>query len=392
MGPFTRWALTLLIIIGEFFLIYLYKDGLAPFSSEFSVHTYLNEYGGWQFWLATHTHHFFKDLLYFLTLVLILRVAGEFRRSNFWRAILGHGAGVKNSLVNLISFSVLLGMLIFISDPRELIANPYSLVSIFYTVSPVLLAIYFGSVLSLLFSLRGFGEWALNHRVLTVFILSAAELTIHQEFIEGVVDFWSGLLLGPTLQIASAMTRGMGLDTQLFSNGGPGPSFGTSRFVVEIWPACSGYEGMALIIALLAGYCYLERDTLRINRALLIIPLASLAMFFLNSARIAILILIGHTFSPKLALSGFHIVGGWLDVLIVLSLSFFALNFSNFFLKNPQLLRVHHRSDLPFLLPLAVLIASSLLCKIFSPDFDWLYPIPISLQSLFLIIEIVIGL
>ena len=141
---------------------------------------------------------------------------------------------------------------------------------------------------------------------------------------------------------------------------------------------------MALIISLLAVYCYLQRDILHVFRALLIIPLASVAMFFLNALRIIILIAIGHFYSPRLALDGFHVVGGWLNLLLVFVVSLGALNSVPWFLKNPQKNKADKGLDLPFLSPLVSLILLGLFSKIFTSNFDWLYPVPILFSALIL--------
>ena len=363
-------------------LLQFYKNGLVPFSSEFSIRTYLYEYGGQQFWLATHIHYFFKELFFFLALMTMVWAASEYRKPYFWHLIPRNRVSIRLAILNLMSFGALLGMLMLVNDPRVLIDQPYSLASFIYIASPALWVVFFGSVVSILFPLKSLSGWALKNRALTVFILAITVLTIHQEWIEAIVNFWSALLLQPTLDIALEVTQVMGLNAHLLPSGEHGPMFGTNRFVVEIWPGCSGYEGMALMIALLATYCFLQRDQLRLNRALWIIPLASLAMFVLNGIRIAVLIAIGHFYSPQLALDGFHVVGGWLNLLIVLVASLGILNVFPYFLKNPLLPKVQRGEDVPFLLPLIVLMVIGLFDQIFTANFDWLYPIPILCSAL----------
>ena len=377
-----QWLVGALVIAIECGLLQFYKNGLVPFSSEFSIRTYLYEYGGQQFWLATHIHYFFKELFFFLALMTMVWAASEYRKPYFWHLIPRNRVSIRLAILNLMSFGALLGMLILVNDPRVLIEQPYSLASLIYIASPALWLLFIGSVADILFPLKSLYEWALKNRVLTIFILVITILTIHQEWIEAIVNFWSDLLLQPTLDIALQVTQVMGLDAHLLPNGEYGPMFGTNRFVVEIWPACSGYEGMALMIALLATYCFLQRDHLRIKRALWIIPLASLAIFALNGIRIAVLIAIGHFYSPQLALDGFHVVGGWLNLLIVLVASLVTLNVFPYFLKNPLLPKIQRGEDLPFLLPLIVLMVVGMFDQIFTANFDWLYPIPILCSAL----------
>ena len=371
-----------LAIVAECGLLQFYKNGLIPFSSEHSVRTYLDEYGGQQFWLATHIHYLFKDMFYFLALMTIVWVASEFQKPYFWSSTSKNRVGLSLAIINLLSFGALLGMLMLVNDPRVLIEQPYSLASFIYIASPALWVLFIGSAISIFFPLKSLSEWALKNKALAVFILLITAFTIRQEWIEVIVNFWSDLLLQPTLDIALQVTQMLGLDARLLPNGEHGPMFGTNRFVVEIWPGCSGYEGMALMIALLATYCFLQRDQLRINRALWIIPLASFTMFALNGIRIAVLIAIGHFYSPQLALDGFHVVGGWLNLLIVLVASLVTLNVFPYFLKNPLLPKIQRGEDLPFLLPLIVLMVVGLFDQIFNANFDWLYPIPILCSAL----------
>ena len=377
-----QWLVGALVIAIECGLLQFYKNGLVPFSSEFSIRTYLDKYGGQQFWLATHIQYFFKEPFCFLALMTMVWAASEYRKPYFWHLIPRNRVSIRLAILNLMSFGALLGMLILVNDPRVLIEQPYSLASLIYIASPALWLLFIGSVADILFPLKSLSEWALKNRVLTIFILVITMLTIHQEWIEAIVNFWSDLLLQPTLDIALQVTQVMGLDAHLLPHGEHGPMFGTNRFVVEIWPACSGYEGMALMIALLATYCFLQQDQLRINRALWIIPLASLAMFVLNGIRIAVLIAIGHFYSPQLALNGFHVVGGWLNLLILLVASLVTLNTFPYFLKNPLLPKVQRVEDLPFLLPLIMLMVVGMFDQIFTTNFDWLYPIPILCSAL----------
>jgi exosortase E/protease (VPEID-CTERM system) len=86
---------------------------------------------------------------------------------------------------------------------------------------------------------------------------------------------------------------------------------GTSEFSVKIAPRCSGIEGIVLVTVVVGAYLWYERRALSFPRGLLLIPAGALAMWLLNSLRIALLILIGN-WSEGAALRGFHSVAGWL--------------------------------------------------------------------------------
>ena len=70
--PVWQWLAGALVIAIECCLLQLYKNGLIRFSTEHTIRTYLDAYGGQQFWLATHMGYFFKIILYFLTLIAMV--------------------------------------------------------------------------------------------------------------------------------------------------------------------------------------------------------------------------------------------------------------------------------------------------------------------------------
>jgi exosortase E/protease (VPEID-CTERM system) len=86
---------------------------------------------------------------------------------------------------------------------------------------------------------------------------------------------------------------------------------GTPEFLVRIAPQCSGIEGIGLVTVVIGAYLWYERRALSFPQAMLLIPAGALAMWLLNSVRIAVLILIGN-WSGGAAIRGFHSVAGWL--------------------------------------------------------------------------------
>jgi len=85
------------------------------------------------------------------------------------------------------------------------------------------------------------------------------------------------------------------------------------HFAVGIDPICSGLEGMGLIIAFCAAWLVFFRDEYRFPRALLLIPLGVVIVFALNVLRIAVLVLIGNSGRPAIAVFGFHSQAGWIS-------------------------------------------------------------------------------
>lgn len=86
----------------------------------------------------------------------------------------------------------------------------------------------------------------------------------------------------------------------------------TSRFGVVVAPECSGLEGMGLLIVFVGAWLWFNRAEYRFPRALLLLPAGISLLFFLNSVRIAGLVLIGHAGAPQVALGGFHSQAGWI--------------------------------------------------------------------------------
>ncbi|MFN9958470.1 MAG: archaeosortase/exosortase family protein, partial [bacterium] len=80
---------------------------------------------------------------------------------------------------------------------------------------------------------------------------------------------------------------------------------------------CSGYQGIALITGLLAGYMWWFRRVLRFPQAYLLIPVGMVLSYLANAVRIAALILIGIRVSPRIAVDGFHSNAGWLAFLAI---------------------------------------------------------------------------
>jgi exosortase E/protease (VPEID-CTERM system) len=86
----------------------------------------------------------------------------------------------------------------------------------------------------------------------------------------------------------------------------------TDRFAVEISEACSGLEGMGMMLAFtIAWLIYFRREYI-FPRALILIPIGLLAIFGLNIVRIAALMLIGFEGFPDIASFGFHSQAGWI--------------------------------------------------------------------------------
>lgn len=151
---------------------------------------------------------------------------------------------------------------------------------------------------------------------------------------------------------------------------------GTSRFVIEIQPGCSGYEGMGLISVVVGSYLWIKRNELRFPLALISLPVAMLLAYVANVGRLVLLVIIGTNFSPEVAGRGFHSQAGWLTFTL-LSLALIA-----YLEKSKQLARSPEAyvdtsnfryPSVPYLAPLCSLLLGSMLSQALSPAFPLFY-------------------
>jgi len=92
---------------------------------------------------------------------------------------------------------------------------------------------------------------------------------------------------------------------------------GTPSFSVRISYACSGIEGVSLIVVFLALYCWLFRKALRFPQAFWLFPIGVVSIWLANVVRIAALFAIGASISPDIALGGFHAEAGWVAFTLI---------------------------------------------------------------------------
>lgn len=163
---------------------------------------------------------------------------------------------------------------------------------------------------------------------------------------------------------------------------------GLGDFVVNVAPACSGYEGIALITAFLALYLYINQKEFRFPRALILFPLGIVVIWLLNAVRIAVLVALGYYWSPDVAVGGFHSQAGWIAfILTSLCLLWFAGRW-HFVMRPGEVAAVPLAPETPrpsanvnpeqaiaTLMPLVALLASVLLTSAMSSEFVWMYPL-----------------
>ena len=153
---------------------------------------------------------------------------------------------------------------------------------------------------------------------------------------------------------------------------------GALEFVVRIAPVCSGYEGMGLMAIFTAFYLSIFRNDFRFPQALLLFPIGLVVIWLFNLLRIVALIAIGASFSPDVAVGGFHSQAGWISFIAVIILTL-ALAY-----RVPFFSRITAPSGtagqgmtlpMALLIPFIALLAATILSSAISADFDWFYPL-----------------
>jgi exosortase E/protease (VPEID-CTERM system) len=155
---------------------------------------------------------------------------------------------------------------------------------------------------------------------------------------------------------------------------------GTASFHVEIFYPCSGLEGISLITIFLAIYLWLFRKELRFPHVFWLFPLGIIVIWLANAVRIAMLIAIGASFSPEVALLGFHKQAGWIAFTLIAIGAIALTNRMQFFnVSKPDLpvVRTSEPLAVALLVPLLVLMAATMVTSASSSGFDVLYPLSV---------------
>ena len=87
---------------------------------------------------------------------------------------------------------------------------------------------------------------------------------------------------------------------------------GTPRFSIFVAEACSGLEGLGLVLAFTVIWLWYFRKESRFPQALLLVPCALASVWILNILRISALVLIGNAGYGEVAMVGFHSQAGWI--------------------------------------------------------------------------------
>jgi len=162
---------------------------------------------------------------------------------------------------------------------------------------------------------------------------------------------------------------------------------GIGDFKVNIAAACSGYEGIGLVITFLAIYLWVFRSVLRFPNAFLVIPIGAAAIWILNSVRIAMLVSLGAHVSPEIAITGFHSQAGWMMFLVVTIAIMLATHRIGFFHDRNAAIKPAPpspavREATALLAPFLAMTAAGIIAAAFTGAGYWLYGLRVAAITL----------
>jgi exosortase E/protease (VPEID-CTERM system) len=152
----------------------------------------------------------------------------------------------------------------------------------------------------------------------------------------------------------------------------------TDRFAVQVSEVCSGLEGVGLMLVFCTAWLWYFRREYIFPRALTIVPLAVLAIFLLNSVRIAALVLIGDAGYARMATIGFHSQAGWIAFNLAALGVAYVTKHSRWLSRTLAPRAVAPDAVAPdataaYLVPFLAILAAGMLSRALSAGFDLLY-------------------
>ncbi len=160
------------------------------------------------------------------------------------------------------------------------------------------------------------------------------------------------------------------------------------HFAVFVAEACSGLEGLGLVLVFTTIWLWYFRRESRFPQALLLIPCALLLVWVLNILRIGALVLIGNAGYAEIAMVGFHSQAGWIAFTLV-ALGFSMATRRLRWVRNDAASAsgtatadhadANSSGESPvtgaYLVPFLAILAASFVAKAASGRFEWLYPL-----------------
>jgi exosortase E/protease (VPEID-CTERM system) len=286
-------------------------------------------------------------------------------RAEIFGALSGNAVDLRGPLVlNGVSFCTAFSVILLARDADALLSGPWTLLAFAAVATTVMILAALATAPRALWMLL----WA-RHRaaIMAAFglamLMSAASVGARESW-----TLWSDATFRISGALLALMTDG--------AFGDPAARIlGARDFAVTIAPHCAGYEGVGLVSSFLAIYLFAFRRELRFPHALILIPLAAAAAWFLNALRIALLVMIGAHVSPDVAIGGFHSQAGWI---MFLTTAFAAMALSHSLpvfrriTTSPPSRSIGSGPAAPYIGPLAAVLCAGLLAQTFSADLNLL--------------------
>jgi exosortase E/protease (VPEID-CTERM system) len=150
----------------------------------------------------------------------------------------------------------------------------------------------------------------------------------------------------------------------------------TGRFAVQISSACSGVEGMGLMLAFCSAWLLLFRKEYIFPRALVLIPAGLVLIFALNVVRISLLVLLGHAGLEPIAVYGFHSQAGWIAFNCAAGFVVYASRGSPALNRNAKREAIGvENPTATYLVPFLAILAGGMVASALSSGFEALYPL-----------------
>jgi exosortase E/protease (VPEID-CTERM system) len=326
-------------------------------------------------WMNPVTYAKVAAQVVLVSLVVLLLAGWPMREriAQAWEAEMRGYNWRASVLVNLALFSVLFSAALAFSNlAAHAAAPPWHWFAAF-----CLLLLLNGLSLGTVLAPLGFWRWVareMRYEVATA-ALSGTLLVISGRMALESWSSFSGWTLHASHWVLSLFEADVVLDTER-------KILGAGGFEVRVLKECSGYEGIGLVTAFLAFYCWLMRRQLRFPHALLLVPIGIALSWTLNAIRIALLISIGAHVSPEIALNGFHSQAGWIAFLgIAIGLMVLSARSPIFRAdaRRPAAsARTQDRVLLALLVPFIVLMATSIIATLFTPYDHWFYVLKVA--------------
>lgn len=305
----------------------------------------------------------------FAIVALAILVAPD-RRQIFqqWSAATAHFDGRVYLAINIAAFIIWCGVTKAFNIMAAGAASPPWLLSVLWAGGVG--ALY--GVLALAAAPIPFWRSAWEHYRWRAFVALGAGALIQSAAIMSQQSW--GALSAATFHVSAAILSLYESDIRVDA---PARILGANGFDVNIAAACSGYEGIGLVVTFLAIYLWMFRVTLRFPNAYLALPIGVAAIWLLNSVRIAALISIGAHVSPDIAMTGFHSQAGWMMFLVVTIGIMLATNKISFFHRTTDHIREapppSYGETLALLMPFLAMTLAGIIAAAFSAGGHWLY-------------------